>query len=142
MHTFAYQSAKITKYLRFQYIGQILQYKGLPFGLASCPRLFTKIMKPFIALLRRIGVRLVIYLDDILLLNQSQEGLSRDRDTLLWLLHHLGWLINLKKYVLTPTQQLKFLGLTVNSVEMEITLPATKIESKKKKMYRYDKQNS
>lgn len=64
------------KYLRFQYKGKMLQYKGLPFGLASGPRLFTKIMKPVIALLRRIGVRLVIYLDDILLLNQSEEGLS------------------------------------------------------------------
>lgn len=120
------------KYLRFQYKGQMLQYKGLPFGLASGPRLFTKIMKPVIALLRRIGVRLVIYLDDILLLNQSQEGLSRDRDTLLWLLHNLGWLINWKKSVLTPCQQLEFLGLTINSVEMEITLSATKVESIKR----------
>lgn len=121
------------KYLRFQYKGQMLQYKGLPFGLASGPRLFTKIMKPVIALLRRIGVRLVIYLDDILLLNQSQEGLSRDGDTLLWLLHNLGWLINWKKSVLTPCQQLEFLGLTINSVEMEITLSATKVESIKRK---------
>ena len=71
------------KFLRLIHEDQMLQYRSLPFGLASGPRLFTKIMKPVIALLRRIGVRLVIYLDDILLLNQSQDGLQKDRDTLL-----------------------------------------------------------
>ena len=121
------------KFLRFIHEDQMLQYRSLPFGLASGPRLFTKIMKPVIALLRRIGVRLVIYLDDILLLNQSQDGLQKDRDTLLWLLHNLGWLINWKKSVLDPSQHLEFLGLTIDSIKMEITLSETKVAGIKQK---------
>ena len=50
----------------------MLQYRNLPFGLASGPRLFTKIMKPVVALLRRI---------DILFLYQPQDRLQNDRDT-------------------------------------------------------------
>ena len=121
------------KFLRFQFKGLMLQYRSLPFGLATGSRLFTKVMKPIIALLRRIGVRLVIYLDDILLLNQSQVGLQKDRDTLLWLLHNLGWLVNWKKSVLIPSQKLEFLGLTINSTEMEITLSETKVAKIKQK---------
>ena len=82
------------KFLRFIWEGETLQYRSLPFGLACGPLIFTKIMKPLVAILRRIGVRLVIYLDDILLLNQSREGLIRDRDSLIYLLHNLGWVIN------------------------------------------------
>ena len=121
------------KFLRFIHEDQMLQYRSLPFGLASGPQLFTKIMKPIIALLRRIGVRLVIYLDDILLLNQSQDGLQKDRDTLLWLLHNLDWLINWKKSVLDPSQHLEFLGLTIDSIKMEITLSETKVAGIKQK---------
>lgn len=113
--------------------GQLLQYTSLPFGLAAGPRLFTKVMKPIIAFLRRLGIRLLIYLDDILLLNQTKEGLMKDRDSLIWLLHNLGWLINWKKSVLEPTQTIEFLGLKVDSVEMSVYLPQDKIQNIKMK---------
>ena len=121
------------KFLRFNWGGQLLQYTSLPFGLAVGPRLFTKIMKPIIAFLRRMGIRLIIYLDNILLLNQSKEGLMKDRDSLIWLLHNLGWLINWKKSVLQPKQTIEFLGLKVDSIEMSVYLPQDKIQSIKMK---------
>lgn len=43
--------------------------------------MLTKIMKPIIAILRRIGIRFVIYLDDMLLMNQTKEGMIKDRDS-------------------------------------------------------------
>ncbi|KAK3094975.1 hypothetical protein FSP39_008608 [Pinctada imbricata] len=116
------------KYLRFlNSEGQTLQFRSLPFGLASGPRLFTKIMKPLVAFLRRIGIRLVIYLDDILIMNQSQDALQRDRDSLIWILQNLGFVINWKKSQLTPTQNLEFLGFLIDSVMMKVTLPENKI---------------
>ena len=74
------------KYLRFQWEGKVMQYRVLPFGLASGPRLFTNVMKPIVAILRRVGVRLIIYLDDIIIMNQTVEGITKDRDSLLHLL--------------------------------------------------------
>ena len=52
------------KYLRFLWKDTLLEFGCLPFGLAVAPRLFTKVMKPVVALLRRAGIRLIIYLDD------------------------------------------------------------------------------
>jgi hypothetical protein len=45
----------------------------LPFGLAPAPRVFTKILKVVMAALHR-GHRVIIYLDDILFLNEKKGG--------------------------------------------------------------------
>jgi len=44
------------------------------------------------------------------------------------LLENLGFIINQKKSVLTPTQSIEFLGLTVDSLAMELRLPLTKMK--------------
>ena len=44
----------------------------LPFGLSSVPRIFTKLLKPVVAYLRSKGVRCMIYIDDILLIEPLQ----------------------------------------------------------------------
>ena len=57
------------KYLRFVWKGSLLEFACLPFGQSAAPRLFTKVLKPVVALLRRAGIRLIIYLDDLLFMN-------------------------------------------------------------------------
>ena len=64
------------KYLRFLWKDFLLDFTCLPFGLAVAPRVFTKIMKPVVALLRRTGIRLIVYLDDLLFMNSSKTGLQ------------------------------------------------------------------
>ena len=51
------------QYLRFSVQGCYYQFNCLPFGLSW---VFTKTLKPVISLLRELGVRLVVYIDDIL----------------------------------------------------------------------------
>lgn len=83
------------KYLRFQTgEGSIFEYTALPFGLGEAPRLFTKTLKPVIGLLRRLGIRMIVYLDDILLMAESQQKLICHRDSTLFLLQKLGFVIN------------------------------------------------
>lgn len=53
------------KYLKFFWKGKVMEFRSLPFGIAIAPHHFTKIMKVPISLLRRLGIRLIIYLDDI-----------------------------------------------------------------------------
>ena len=48
------------------------------------------------------------------------------RNTLIYLLHNLGFLINIKKYVLESCQTIQFLGMEINSIDMTITLPQEK----------------
>ena len=59
----AYYSVSIAEehrhYLRFVFMNQLLEYVALPNGLASAPRLFTKLMKPVYSTLRSKGICLV-----------------------------------------------------------------------------------
>ena len=72
------------------------------FQSAPAPRVFTKLMKVPITLMRRINIRFIIYLDDIPLMGSTQqEEIIMIRDTKIYLLQHLGFLINLKKSALT-----------------------------------------
>ena len=82
------------KYMRFSWRWKSYEFQALPFGLGVGSRYYTKFLKPVIAFLRRIGVRMIIYLDDMIILNLSQQMLMRDLASLMWLLENLGFLIN------------------------------------------------
>ena len=60
------------QYLRFNFQGKCYQFICLPFGLSSAPWVFTKTLKPALVLLQEMGVRLIAYIDDILVLAESQ----------------------------------------------------------------------
>jgi len=66
------------KFLRFSWRKRVFQFCCMAFGLAPASRVFTKLLKLFVTFLRRLGIRLVIYLDDILFLNATAEGLRCD----------------------------------------------------------------
>ena len=110
------------QYLRFNFQGKCYQFICLPFGLSSAPWVFTKTLKPALALLREMGVRLIA---DILVLAESQE---LAKEGVVYLLQCLGFLINSKKSVLEPAQSMEFLGLTVDTVAMELKLPVEKMK--------------
>ena len=50
------------------------------------------------------------------------------RDILVFLLQHLGFVINLKKSALEPSQQIEFLGLEIDTHIMTLALTEEKIE--------------
>ena len=116
-------------FLQFQWQGVRWQFKVLPFGLSSAPYTFTKLMKPVVACLRKLGIRSILYLDDMLLLDQSEERLLRHLASTLKLVVSLGFLVNLKKSVLSPTRKLEFLGFLIDSSRMIISLPRDKVHA-------------
>ncbi len=61
------------KYLRFVWRGTTFEFQCLTFGLS---RIFTKLLKPVMALLRQQGVRSLIFLDDMLVLAVTREELE------------------------------------------------------------------
>ena len=62
------------KLLRFSWMGELLEWIVLPFGLTCGPRVLTKVMKPIIAFLRLTWcIALSIYMDDKLLQATSPE---------------------------------------------------------------------
>ena len=57
--------------LRFAWSGNLFEFLCLCFGLGPVPRIFSKLLKVPIALLTRLNIRLVIYLNDILLMGRT-----------------------------------------------------------------------
>lgn len=107
--------------------GTLYQYVCVPFGLGPAPRVFTKVLKPVVAFLRSQGIRMVIYLDDMLFMNQTEAGLRADMDRAITLLLSLGWLISWEKSHVVPTQVIEFFGLMVSSLSLSFALLADKI---------------
>ncbi|KAK7095233.1 hypothetical protein V1264_006669 [Littorina saxatilis] len=61
------------KWLRFRWGDKAYQFRALPFGLSLAPWIFTMVVRQLCALIRQKGVRLRAYLDDWLILSQSQD---------------------------------------------------------------------
>ena len=76
------------------------------FGLGPAPLIFTILMKIPISLMRRINIRLIIYLDEMLITARPVQELIFHRDTVVYLLQNLGFVLNLKKSVLEPSQKI------------------------------------
>ena len=123
----------LRKYVWFRSSGTLYEFLCLCLGLGPVPRIFTKLLKIPITILRRINIKMLIYLDDMLLMGHSIEEISMCRDTVIFLLQYLGFVINWKKSVLTPVQEIEFLGLKINSVNLEISLTEEKIQKVKTK---------
>ena len=87
------------------------QWKVLPFGLATAPRVFTSLMKPILFLCHFKGLCIVIYLDDILVLVCSKQEGKWVHLFLCSLLVHLGLHINFSKSDLHLSQSFTFLGV-------------------------------
>lgn len=114
------------KYLRFKYKNKHYQFNALPFGLSSAPYVFTKIMKPVVNILRKRGIKLVVYIDDFLIIADSKEKCQKQADEVISLLTFLGFILNREKSDLIPKNACKFLGMILNSANMTIELPTEK----------------
>jgi hypothetical protein len=115
------------KYFRFRWGPTTYQWQCMPFGYRDAPRIFTRVMRVIAKEARKRGIRLIVYMDDILVLSMSQEQSCKDRDYILQLLMEFGFSISQKKCVLKPTQLMDFLGVIVDSVAMTLSLPKEKI---------------
>ena len=121
------------KYVRFHWSGNLYEFLCLCFGLGLAQQILTNSLKVPFAILHRINIRTIIYLDDMLLMGHSIEEISMCRETVIFLLQHLGFAINWKKSVLTPLQEIEFLGPKINQVNLEILLTEEKMQNVKTK---------
>ena len=98
------------KYLRFCVEGQAYQYKVLPFGLSTSPRIFTKVLAPVISHIRQQGIHIHPYLDDILIRAASPQELSLSVCIAQSALASAGFLVNMEKSQPLPSQDLVYIG--------------------------------
>lgn len=119
------------KFLRFQWRGNTFQFSALPFGLATAPYIFTKLLRPVVASLRAQGYESVLYLDDFLLLAPSKAVCRLNAQAHINLLSSLGFAINFQKSELEPSHERKYLGFVFNSVQQSVAIP----EQRRRNLY-------
>ena len=75
------------------------------------------------------GIRIIIYIDDILILSSSYAQCLIDAQIVVDLLVSLGFMIKAKKSVTTPSQSFFYLGYLWNTLNMTCSLPPEKLEN-------------
>ena len=117
------------KYLKFYWKGILYQFTCLPNGLASGPRVFTKIVKPIYSKLRQLGHFNTSYIDDSYLQGDTilkcKENVSKTDH----LLTQAGFVTHPDKSVYEPTQKLTFFEFVLDSIKMRVTLTPESIPS-------------
>lgn len=117
------------RFLTTEINGDLISFRALPFGLSTAPRVFTKFMRPVVAHLRKRGVRMLQYLDDSLFLAEDPSTLVKTRGLIEQLFQELGLARKLSKGVWTPTQNIKHLGIEIDTVRGLFLVPLEKRNS-------------
>ena len=106
----------------FEWKDKLCQFACLCFSLAPAPLVFTKLMKIPIAVIRRLNGNIITCPGNILIMTSSREALLILRDTLIFLLQNLGFVINFKMSIFYPCHFLELLGLEIDSLNMMVEL--------------------
>jgi len=124
-------------HLGMHWKGRTYIWTHLPFGLSASPYIFCKVLRETITLLRLRGLRVNCYTDDILILGRSREECQQAVETTLETLKMFGWQVNKEKSQLIPTQELDYLGFTINTeAAPTLAMQKEKITSLKKEIRR------
>ncbi|XP_062571921.1 uncharacterized protein LOC134233885 [Saccostrea cucullata] len=102
-------------------------------GLASAPRIFTKLLKPVFSTLRKRGHANIAYIDDSLLVSKTESECRKNVRETAELLDSLGFTINVEKSVFTPSRDIQFLGFIINSELMTVSLTPDRATSIRQK---------
>lgn len=116
------------KFVRFASKRNYFEYRCLPFGISSAPRLNTKILRPVLGFLREKGIRWLVYLDDFLMMAEERASVLEHLKVVVPFLQDLCFLINEDKSVFMTSQMMEFLGVNIDSLAMSFSLPKSKVD--------------
>ena len=116
------------RFLRFVAAGKVWQFHVLCFGLTTAPQVFTRVMAPVSAFLHSLGIRVLRYLDDWLVLAASCKEAIWARDNVLELCEDPGIVVNLEKSSLVPSQIVSYLGVRIDSQTFRASPTPMRIE--------------
>jgi ribonuclease HI len=115
LHVPIHQSSR--KYLRVFRNGRVFQFRALPFGLCTAPLIFTKIVSEVIKMVQRQNMEMLAFLDDWLHQVTTFWMGAQQAVYMKNLCKNLGWIVNLEKSDLTPSQDFVYVGVRWNLKE-------------------------
>jgi hypothetical protein len=117
------------RYFRFRVKGVLHQWRVLPFGYRNSMQILDRFMKPVIARFALMGIRVMSWVDDfVLLLGSDKSKAEQLAQEAIDLLIKLGFIINQEKTSKAITQEVTFRGFVWNTRDYSIRAPAEKFE--------------
>ena len=104
------------KYLKFLCQGELWVFTCLANGLSPAPRVYTKLLKPVFAALRKLGHSNVPYIDDSLLRNDTKEGCLENIIDTVSSMDGLGLTVHPEKSVVIPVQCKELVGFSLTQL--------------------------
>ena len=114
-------------YLKFRWRDKVFCYKVLCFGLGCSPRIFTKLAKVPLSVVRSNGHTAFMYLNDGFLMGLTFQDCWDAVQNYLQTFVSVGFLPHPEKCMLWPSQQVSILGFILDSVTMTVTISKEKI---------------
>ena len=109
----------------------------LPFGASKSPEIFQKLSSSVTRMMAARNFTVISYLDDFLLIEETEQRCKEAYNTLLALLQSLGFIINWNK-VEPASQQITFLGINICSVTHQLSLPQEKLQEIKTLLHTWE----
>lgn len=112
--------------LGFKWRNSFYRFTHMIFGLSTAPAVWQYAMDRVCDYLRSLGLNIIVYLDDFLLIADSAAQCESQLNIMYAELASLGLNVNHKK-TLGPSQSIHYLGLEIDSVKMELRVPDYKL---------------
>ena len=113
-------------YLAFQWGMRFFQFQALPFGLCLAQAVFQGIINFPLRKCRDKGISCLVYLDDWITWADSKAKCRENISFIRNLLVNLGFLINISKSQLVPSQEIIWLGALWDTKELLVYIPLEK----------------
>ena len=112
----------------FRFEGALYQFRRMPFGLSSAPRICTLLLSVVAYRLSREDFfRLIRYLDDFLFIASSQAEMAQCLPRAQQIFSDFGLVVNTDKTE-GPAQQLSFLGILLDSVNQTLACTPERVK--------------
>ena len=106
------------------------QWRTMSFGTSEAPHLCTRTLRPFIKILKGLGIRCSIYLDDLLVLSQDPHSLAVSMGVAIELLQlELGLQLKLSKCNFAPSRSFTALGIIWDTAKMKCFVPSKRLKN-------------
>ena len=116
--------------MAFHWKDRLWRFTSLSFSLSSASFIFTKLMKAIVATLRKLGSRVILYLDDTLVMTPTKEEVRKHLYShSLGASDSLGFRDQHQESVTRSDHMMEFLGFVLDSNKMTISLPRQKLRS-------------
>ena len=122
------------QYTGFAWKNKYYCYASCPFGLSVAGAIFSKILKELVKIWRTKGIAVVLYLDDGIIVGNTENELEDAVNTIRQDLFNSGFVVNEEKSVWVPAKQVKWLGFLIDSDKNQFSVPTSKLHRLKEQI--------